>query len=71
MDEALAFAASEQPREIAVIGGADIYKAALPRASRIYLTEVHRDFRGRRAFRRSTEPAGARRAAKTAQRRMV
>jgi dihydrofolate reductase len=46
MDEALAFAASEQPREIAVIGGADIYKAALPRASRIYLTEVHRDFPG-------------------------
>jgi dihydrofolate reductase len=46
MDEALAFAAVEQPREIAVIGGADIYKAALPRASRIYLTEVHGDFAG-------------------------
>jgi dihydrofolate reductase len=46
MDEALAFAASEQPREIAVIGGSDIYNAALPRASRIYLTEVHRDFPG-------------------------
>ena len=45
-DEALAFAASEQPREIAIIGGADIYNAALPRASRIYLTEVHRDFPG-------------------------
>jgi len=46
MDEALAFAASEQPREIAILGGADIYKMALPHASRIYLTEVHRDFPG-------------------------
>lgn len=46
MDEALAFAATEQDREIAVIGGADVYNAALPRASRIYLTEVHRDFPG-------------------------
>jgi len=45
-EEALAFAASEQPREIAVIGGADIYNMALPRASRIYLTEVRRDFAG-------------------------
>jgi dihydrofolate reductase len=50
MDEALAYAASEQPREIAVIGGADIYNAALPRASRIYLTEVHRDFPGDATF---------------------
>ena len=46
MDEALAFAASETPREICVIGGEGVYQAALPRASRIYLTEVHRDFPG-------------------------
>ena len=46
MEEALAFAASEQPREIAILGGADIYKMALPHASRIYLTEVHRDVYG-------------------------
>jgi dihydrofolate reductase len=26
---------------VAIIGGADIYAAALPRATRIYLTEVH------------------------------
>jgi dihydrofolate reductase len=50
MDEALAFAAAEQPREIAIIGGEGIYNAALPRASRIYLTEVHRDFAGDARF---------------------
>jgi dihydrofolate reductase len=32
--------------EIAVIGGADIYRQTLARAHRIYLTEVHRAFEG-------------------------
>jgi dihydrofolate reductase len=32
--------------EIAVIGGAEIYKLALPRADLIHLTEVHGDFAG-------------------------
>ena len=50
LDEALAFAAAERPEEIAIIGGADIYRAALPSASRIYLTEVHRDFAGDARF---------------------
>lgn len=38
---ALALAARENPREIAVIGGAEIYRAALPFATRIELTQVH------------------------------
>jgi dihydrofolate reductase len=40
-DEAVALAEKESPPEIMVIGGADIFAAALPRAARIHLTEVH------------------------------
>jgi dihydrofolate reductase len=40
-DEALAKARGENPSEIAVVGGAEIYKAALPLADRVELTEVH------------------------------
>ena len=32
--------------ELAVIGGADIYRQALPEARRLYLTEVHRAYDG-------------------------
>jgi dihydrofolate reductase len=46
LDDALARAESEHPQEIAVIGGAEIYKLALPRAGRIHLTEVHADVAG-------------------------
>jgi dihydrofolate reductase len=46
LDEALARAQSENPAEIAVIGGAEIWKLALPLASRIHLTEVHMDAQG-------------------------
>ena len=46
LDEAIAQADSESPREIAVIGGSDIYKSALSRANRVYLTEVHAAFNG-------------------------
>jgi dihydrofolate reductase len=35
-----------QGGEIFVIGGGEIYRAALPKADRIELTEVHRDFDG-------------------------
>jgi len=45
-DEALARAAAEKADEIAIIGGAEIYRAALPRAGRIELTEVHGDIQG-------------------------
>lgn len=41
--------ALEQP-DVFVIGGAEIYRAALPRAGRIELTEVHRAFDGDAAF---------------------
>ena len=36
--------------EIMVIGGEQIYSMALPRAARIYLTEVHREFAGDATF---------------------
>lgn len=51
LDEALARASVEHPNEIAVVGGAEIYAAVLPRADRIYLTEVHREFVGDTRFR--------------------
>ena len=41
LEDALTLAEREQPSEIAIIGGAEIYKAALPRATRIELTQVH------------------------------
>jgi len=40
-DEAIARAETERPGEIMVIGGAQIFAAALPRANRIHLTEIH------------------------------
>ena len=46
IEEALARAAAEEPEEVAVIGGADVYAAVLPRAHRIYLTEIHAVFGG-------------------------
>jgi dihydrofolate reductase len=45
-DEALATARSENPAAVSVVGGAEIYKAALPHADRIELTQVHRDVSG-------------------------
>jgi dihydrofolate reductase len=50
-DEALAQAEREHADEISVIGGAEIYAAALPHASRIHLTEVHGVFDGDAHFR--------------------
>jgi len=44
LDDALAKAA--QAAEVMVIGGAEIYRAALAKAQRIELTEVHRPFEG-------------------------
>ena len=45
-DEALAFAEREDPSEIAIVGGAEVYNAALPLAARIELTEVHTNAKG-------------------------
>jgi dihydrofolate reductase len=39
-DQALHIAEQTDPEEIAVIGGEQLFEAALPRATRIYLTEV-------------------------------
>ena len=47
-DDALAKAA--QAAEVMVIGGAEIYRAALAKAQRIELTEVHRSFEGDAVF---------------------
>jgi dihydrofolate reductase len=46
LEDALARAQAESPEEIAVIGGADLYRAALPQAARIHLTELHGAFEG-------------------------
>ena len=40
-DAALTMARNENPSEIAVVGGAEIYRAALPLADRVELTQVH------------------------------
>ncbi len=45
-DEALAKARAEKPEEIMVIGGEAIYAAALPVASRVYITAIEGDFEG-------------------------
>jgi len=41
LEEAMAKAREENPTEIAIIGGAEIWRIALPQATRIHLTEVH------------------------------
>jgi dihydrofolate reductase len=44
--DALDAARREKPEEIMVIGGAEIYRAAMPFAQRVYLTRVHGAFEG-------------------------
>lgn len=50
LDEALALASDialiDGSDELMVIGGAEIYTAAIPRANRLYLTEVHAQIEG-------------------------
>ena len=46
LEAAISRGEKEVSEEIAVIGGAEIYREAMPRADVIYLTEVHADFRG-------------------------
>lgn len=50
VEEALSCAKVERPDEIMVIGGAEIYRAALPKATRIHLTEIHADVEGDTVF---------------------
>src|SRR5262245_34417781 len=55
LKEALALGATEE--EVFVIGGGEIFKAALPLASRIYLTVVHAQVEGDTFFPRFEEDA--------------
>ncbi len=48
LDEA--FNVANGASEVMVIGGEEVYRLALPRASRIYLTEVHKNFQGDAKF---------------------
>lgn len=45
-DQALALAAAYGTDEVVVIGGGEIYAAALPRADRLYLTDIDLDVEG-------------------------
>ena len=46
LDEAFMEIAPLQVEEVFVIGGAELFKATLPRAYRIYLTRIHHRFEG-------------------------
>jgi len=46
VDEALSVARQENPEQIMVVGGAAIYDVFRPLASRIEVTEIHRDYPG-------------------------
>jgi dihydrofolate reductase len=46
LDAALAIAESTGDDEAFIIGGAEIYRLALPRANRLYLTRVHANIAG-------------------------
>ncbi len=50
MEEAVALASENDPEEICVIGGGEIYRQALPFAQRIYLTRVHATVQGDTTF---------------------
>jgi dihydrofolate reductase len=57
LDEALALGATE--REVFVIGGGEIFRLALSRADRLYLTVVHAEVEGDTWFPRFDEAAWA------------
>lgn len=46
IDQAINVAAQTDAKEIFIIGGAEIFVAALPSADRIYLTRIHENFDG-------------------------
>ena len=46
LERAISEASKNEAGEIMIIGGAEIYAAALPFARRIHLTEVHGNFQG-------------------------
>jgi dihydrofolate reductase len=50
LDAAIELARSAGETEAFVAGGSQIYRLALPRADRLYLTRIHRDFDGDAVF---------------------
>jgi len=46
LEDAVALASAEEPQEIMVIGGAQIYELMLPVADRVYLTQVYAEIEG-------------------------
>jgi dihydrofolate reductase len=46
LGDALKTAESYGDREIFIVGGAELYREAIPRAERLYLTRVHADVEG-------------------------
>ncbi len=50
MEEAIDLAGENDPEEICVIGGGEIYRQALPFAQRMYLTRVHATVEGDTTF---------------------
>ena len=46
IDEAINLAKENGMNEIFIIGGAEIFKSAFPKANRIYLTRIHHSFEG-------------------------
>lgn len=45
-EQALSVAAAQEVNEVMIIGGGEIYKLFLERATRIYLTRIHDSFEG-------------------------
>lgn len=50
LDAAIEQAQATRAAEIFIIGGAEIYRQALPKADRLYLTEIEQDFVGDAIF---------------------
>ncbi len=46
LEQAIEKASAQNPKEIFVIGGAEIYRLALPYADRLYLTLIHQEVPG-------------------------
>jgi dihydrofolate reductase len=46
IDQAIVEAAKLDAKEIFIIGGSEIFSAALPSADRVYLTLIHQNFEG-------------------------
>jgi dihydrofolate reductase len=50
IDDAIAIAQQHDYKELMVLGGGEIYKLALPKTDRIYITRVHATFENADAF---------------------